>query len=279
MIKEIKLQVENSEFNFIAAKRKERKFPILFLHGFTGAAEDWLPLFDKLPETVYPIALDLPGHGKSLDLDEKFYDLENLDLIINKFLEEFSIKKILLVGYSMGGRAAYRYAVNFPEKTTGLIIESSTPGLSEKEFRETRLQSDIDLSREIMEKGIERFIDFWFSQPIFESLKNLDDRYYAQIKKIRKRNNPIELAKALRGGSQGKVRHVWDKLSKIDFPLLLIDGEMDKKYRFLNTLVLKEVPTAERVTVKKAGHNIHLEKPEEFIILVNLFIDKVLKGN
>jgi len=173
----------------------------------------------------------------------------------------------------MGGRVAYRYAVNFPDKLLGLIIESATPGLAEKEFKEERLRADSELAVKIKEKGIEWFVDYWFSQSIFSSMKNLSEEKFEREKQKRLKNNPEELAKALLGGSQGKVEHVWNKLDKIKFPLLLIDGEYDKKYRFLNTLVLKEVPAGSRVTVKGAGHNIHLEKPEEFIILVNRFIE------
>ena len=278
-LKEVKLNIDKSEFNVIIDESKKGKIPLLFLHGFTGSAADWTFLFETITPDVFPIALDLPGHGKSLNLEDKFYNLENLDLVINAIAENFNFNQFILAGYSMGGRAAYRYAVNFPEKLLGLIIESATPGLAEKEFKEERFKADKELAEKISQNGIEWFVDFWFSQSIFSSMKNLPEKEVESVKQKRLENNPAELAKALLGGSQGKVEHVWNKLYKINFPLLLIDGEEDKKYRFLDTLVLKEVSAGRRVTVKGAGHNIHLEKPEEFIILVNRFIEKEIKGN
>jgi 2-succinyl-6-hydroxy-2,4-cyclohexadiene-1-carboxylate synthase len=276
---EIKINISNFGFNLLFDEKGSGKTPILFLHGFTGNAEDWLPFFNKLNGNVFPLALDLPGHGKSLNLEDEYYELENIDKVILEIIEKLNFKKIILAGYSMGGRAAYQFAVKHPQSLSGLIIESATPGLSENEFRNERWQSDLSLADEIVEKGVDWFVEYWFSLPIFNSLRNIGKEKLERTKEIRKLNNPRELSKALKGGSQGKVNHVWDKLDRINFPLLLIDGEDDKKYRFLDTLVLKEVPTAERKTVKDAGHNIHLEKPEEFIILVNSFIDKVLKEN
>ena len=269
----VKLKIDKSEFNVVIDEKKKGKIPVLFLHGFTGSAADWIFLFDAVSPNVFPVALDLPGHGESLNLEDKFYSLKNLNIVINAVAEKFNFNQFILAGYSMGGRVAYRYAVNFPDKLLGLIIESATPGLAEKEFKEERLRADSELAVKIEEKGIEWFVDYWFSQSIFSSMKNLSEEKFEREKQKRLKNNPEELAKALLGGSQGKVEHVWNKLDKIKFPLLLIDGEYDKKYRFLNTLVLKEVPAGSRVTVKGAGHNIHLEKPEEFIILVNRFIE------
>ncbi len=278
-LKEVKVKIDKSEFNVITEENKKGKTPLLFLHGFTGSAADWTFLFEAVSSDVFPIALDLPGHGKSLNLEDKFYNLENLNIVINAIAEKLNFNKFILAGYSMGGRAAYRYAVNFPEKLSGLIIESATPGLAEKEFKEERFKADKELAEKINKNGMEWFVDYWFSQSIFSSMKNLPEEKFESVKQKRLKNNPEELAKALIGGSQGKVEHVWNKLNKIKIPLLLIDGEDDKKYRFLDTLVLKEVHTGRRVTVKGAGHNIHLEKPEEFIILVNQFIEKVIKGN
>jgi len=274
---ETKIKINGSVFNLLFDDKKSGKTPILFLHGFTGNAEDWLPFFDQLNDNVFPLALDLPGHGKSIKLKDEFYELENLDKVLIEIIEKFKLKKIILTGYSMGGRAAYQFAVKHSEMLAGLIIESATPGLAEKEAREERLRNDYELSERIKREGINSFIDYWFSLPIFKTLQAIPREQLEEEKNRRKQNIPDELAKALVGGSQGKVDHVWDKLDKINFPLLLIDGEHDKKYRFLDTLVLKEVSTAERKTVKDAGHNIHLKKPEEFIILVNSFIDKVLK--
>ncbi len=279
-MKEKKINIKQSAFNLLFDEKKNGEIPIVFLHGFTGSADDWLFIFDKLSDKVFPLALDLPGHGKSINLENEYYNIENFDEVIIETIKEFSFEKIILVGYSMGGRIAYQFAVKHPEILTGLIIESATPGLAEQEAREERFSSDFQLSEQIKQEGINSFIEYWFSLPIFNTLHTIPPKQLEKIKNHRKLNSPEELARALVGGSQGKVKHVWDKLSVLsdnNIPLLLIDGEADKKYRFLDTLVLKEINNAERKTVKRAGHNIHLEKPEEFIILVNSFIDKVLK--
>ncbi len=278
MITERTFRINSSEFRFITEEKRQGKLPILFLHGFTGSAEDWTSFFNKLHKSVYPVALDLPGHGKSIKLEDEFYRFHSVNLIVNKLIEYLKLEKPIILGYSMGGRVAYNFAVSNPQKLRALIIESSTPGIAEREIAEERLKKDFELAQLLDEKGINWFIEYWFSQPIFNTLNNLPEEKLKAIKNMRTGNSSTELAKSLRNYGQGKVGHVWDKIGKIDFPLLLIDGELDKKYRFLNTLVMKYTRTAIRKTIKNSGHNTHLEKPEDFIILVNSFIEKIIKG-
>ena len=40
-----------------------------------------------------------------------------------------------LIGYSMGGRAALSYAVKYPEKLAGLILESTSAGIADEKLR------------------------------------------------------------------------------------------------------------------------------------------------
>jgi 2-succinyl-6-hydroxy-2,4-cyclohexadiene-1-carboxylate synthase len=64
----------------------------------------------------------------------------------------------------------------------------------------------------------------------------------------------------------------WEKLNNIDFPVLLISGELDEKYTTINKKMQSGIRKAQHQTVLNCGHNVHLEKPELFIKLVIDFL-------
>ncbi len=73
----------------------------------------------------------------------------------------------------MGGRAALSYAVKYPEKLAGLILESTSAGIADEKLREERVRSDEKIIKIIEEKSIEEFVEYWMNQDLFASLKNL----------------------------------------------------------------------------------------------------------
>ena len=83
------------------------KPPLVFLHGFLGCKEDFLPLVSFLEKNFYCICLDLPGHGSS-SFEEKA-----LESIIDT-LASLNISSTDFVGYSMGGRVCLELYQKYP---------------------------------------------------------------------------------------------------------------------------------------------------------------------
>jgi pimeloyl-ACP methyl ester carboxylesterase len=68
----MKLTVDDIKFNIILNETdlNTNKTPVVFLHGFTGCAKDWLFLFDRIPRNFSPLQLILsvtvkPGQRQS----------------------------------------------------------------------------------------------------------------------------------------------------------------------------------------------------------------------
>ena len=62
----MKIKLDNLTINYIPDDfTSSSKTTVLFIHGFTGSSEDWRFLFDKLDDYFSPVAIDLPGHGRS----------------------------------------------------------------------------------------------------------------------------------------------------------------------------------------------------------------------
>ena len=267
----IKLNVE------IPREFDTRKETILFLHGFTGCAEDWLPTIDLLPNTYNYICLDIIGHGKSdHPVIPEFYKTESIIEQI-KTVKERIIKnsKIILVGYSMGGRAALSYSVKYPEDIKGLVLESASAGIKNESERNKRYEEDLKLIEFISSHTMEEFIDFWQDQEMFDTQRRFSNDKLKRLKKTKYNNSKIGLINLLKGFSTGIMPPLHDKLKTLPIKVILISGELDTKYTFINSKIVRGFQKAKHKVVKNAGHNTHLEEPKRFIEIITNYFNQI----
>ena len=111
--------------NDFAFKVKGKGRAILFLHGFLGSKEIWDDYVTRLAKNFRVISLDLPGHGKSQNLGY-IHEMELIAKLIHALLQELKIRRVVLVGHSLGGYAALAFAEQFPDNLLGLILVNST---------------------------------------------------------------------------------------------------------------------------------------------------------
>jgi 2-succinyl-6-hydroxy-2,4-cyclohexadiene-1-carboxylate synthase len=274
----MKLTVDDIKFNIILNETdlNANKTPVVFLHGFTGCAKDWLFLFDRIPLNFFPIAIDLIGHGETGTIDNlDYYSSNGIVHHLDSIFSKLNLGKIIIAGYSMGGRAALSFSVQYPQRIKSAILESSSPGIEDLLLKKQRVEFDLLLADKIKEIGTESFINLWFDTPLFEPLKKLPN--FESIRTERYQNNPVGLANMLSGFSTGIMTDYWGKLHLFDFPVLLITGDLDEKFTNINRKMLSRIPKAQHQTVMNCGHNVHLEKPEVFIKLVNDFLNNSIE--
>jgi 2-succinyl-6-hydroxy-2,4-cyclohexadiene-1-carboxylate synthase len=272
------IKIDELDFNVLVDDKNilTNSTPIVFLHGLGGSEADWLFLFDKLPIGYYPVAIDLIGHGKtSSSFDVEKYSTDAIISQLDKIFSGLKINKFILSGYSMGGRAAISYIVNHPRKVKALILESASPGIKLEKERADRIFADELLALKIEKEGIEKFTDYWLELPLFKSLKNISRDDFIKHRNQKLKNNPIGLANSLRGFSPGKMPNYWNALPQIKQKTLLISGGMDEKYTSINSEACMLLPNASHFVIKNCGHNVHLEKPSQFIKLVSDFLNSL----
>lgn len=252
----------------------KNKIPILFLHGFTGSSNDWEFIDGNLPDEYTPIFIDLIGHGKSSSpSDKEKYSEESQLKIINDLLTFLSIKEIILVGYSMGGRLALLFTINFPNRVKALVLESSSFGLENKIERKDRILSDVELAKKIENIGILNFIDYWMNIPLFDSMKSIDPTQLDELKKRKiSENNIIGLKNSLLGFSQGSMSYLGNSLKDIKIDVLIISGKLDKKYCRIAEELNSLIHASDIKIISDCGHNVHFEKPEDFLKFLNVFL-------
>jgi len=249
--------------------------PIVLLHGFTSNLHTWDELTKKLCPSYKVIRLDIIGHGNSdspSNIEE--YAIERQAEVIKEILDKLDLKKVSILGYSMGGRLAITFACMYPNMVSRLILESTTAGIENEADRVIRRNNDELLARKIDEEGIESFVDYWENISLFASLKKLPSEALANMREQRLANNKIGLINSLRMMGTGSQPSWWNEIQKFEFPVLIIVGEKDEKFCLIGKKLQNTIKNAKIELICGAGHIIHVEKPQIFGTIIEEFLNK-----
>ncbi|MBI5267270.1 MAG: 2-succinyl-6-hydroxy-2,4-cyclohexadiene-1-carboxylate synthase [candidate division Zixibacteria bacterium] len=244
---------------------------LVLLHGFLGGQEDWRDLIDGLGDSCDAIAIDLPGHGASTDMPERHFSFDGISHAISDLLATLGVNQYCLAGYSMGGRIALYHATRNRDRIQSLVLISANPGIESKVERRERYDADMRLSADLESGGLSAFIERWYSQPLFASLKKRAD--FETIMSRRSHGSAGALARALRGFSVGIQPPLWKHLAGITAPVLCVAGELDQKYVGLATRTADLCGQGKLCIISDAGHAVHLEQPEELALAVRPMIN------
>ena len=98
--------------------------PLLLLHGGLGQIEMFGPVLAALAKRREVIGVDLHGHGRT-ELGNREISLIDMGDDLARVLKKLGYKQVDVLGYSMGGGAAFRLAVQHPQLVRRLVIVSS----------------------------------------------------------------------------------------------------------------------------------------------------------
>jgi len=160
------------------------------------------------------------------------------------------------VGYSMGGRVALHAALAHPEFVERLILIGATAGIDDDDERLARRASDEALATHIEAVGVEAFIDEWLANPLFAGLTPATDQRADRL-----RNTAAGLASSLRSTGTGMQEPLWERLTTLDVPTLILAGAADAKFSEIGRRLRDTIPGARFEQIDGAGHSVHLERP------------------
>ena len=239
--------------------------PLLILHGLFGSSDNWVSLGKKFAENNLVYLIDLRNHGRSPHSEEMSYDLMADDIL--ELINDENINSPVILGHSMGGKAALLFAEKYPKYLDKLIVadigikaypmhhDEILKGLNSVNLQEIS-------SRNQAQQSIRVHIDNLSTQQFL--LKNL---YWVEKGKLAWRMNLKEIEKNI-----GKILVKID-IDKNPIKTLFIRGEMSNyilEEDFEN--ILKSFPNGEIKTIPKVGHWLHAENPIEFYKIVREFI-------
>lgn len=248
--------------------------PVVLLHGFLGAASDWAGTVEHLAGAFRCVAVEMPGHGSSVELPEEAYTFEGALEAFAATLDGLGIERARIVGYSMGGRMALAFALRHPERVARLVLASASPGLRTPAERAARRAADEALAQEI-ERDFGAFLRRWYHQPVFASLARRPELREA-MEAARRENRPGEIARALRGLGTGSQPALWDDLARLAMPTYALAGSLDPKFAELADAMAALGPPVMPLVLPGAGHTVHAEQPRLFAALVRAFFADAL---
>jgi 2-succinyl-6-hydroxy-2,4-cyclohexadiene-1-carboxylate synthase len=236
--------------------------PVVLVHGFTQSGRAWGSIGAALGKRHQVTAVDAPGHGGSADIQASLK--AGADLMAAAIPAPAA-----WLGYSMGGRYALHVALQHPDQVARLVLVSATAGIDDAVERAARRRSDEALAAQVEEEGLEPFVRRWLEQPLFATLPP-----EAAELESRLTGTAAGLANSLRLAGTGTQQPLWDRVSNLTMPVLVVAGELDTKYvQLAERLAATIGSTARLAVIAGAGHACHLERTDRFLAVVQPFLD------
>lgn len=101
---------------------REAATTLVLVHGFAASLHAWEPWVARLSSDYRMVSLDLPGHG--LTRAPEGYEITPASQVevVDAAAAHLGLQRFVIVGNSMGGAVAWRYALAHPEKVRGLVL-------------------------------------------------------------------------------------------------------------------------------------------------------------
>jgi pimeloyl-ACP methyl ester carboxylesterase len=106
------------------------------LHGSNASLHTFEPWVTRLKDKFRVVTIDLPGHGLTGEVPSGDYSSAAMVSVVNELANKLGLEHFVIGGNSMGGSIALRYALDHPEKITGLVLINSSG------FMRKRLKND-----------------------------------------------------------------------------------------------------------------------------------------
>lgn len=226
---------------------------LVLVHGFTQTRAHWGLIAGRLAVDHEVMRVDTPGHGASNQQTANLADAARLLAA--------TAGRSTYIGYSMGGRLCLHLALASPDLVTGLVLVGATAGIEDPAERVRRVAVDEELVRRLEADGVDAFLAWWMDLPLFAGL----DEEAADVGSRRK-NTAAGLAASLRLAGTGAQEPLWDRLSELAMPVLVVAGEDDRHFATVARRLVSCIGgNAELALVPDAGHSAHLEAPSAFL--------------
>lgn len=237
---------------------------LLLLHGMIVESHCFEKMAGFLREHFHLVLLDLKGHGKSGD--GRSYDEDYTNEAITRDLLAFSEAVIgepfHLLGYSLGGQYALKFAGTHPDKILRLIIIDSAPAVSGKGIfailyalmtTPRRFKDEAHLRRHY-DRRIPGLGDY-----ILAYCARRDAAGHLILRYDKKRFAPDTMAKGI-----ARARDIWQASTHITAPTLILRAGQsliisDKFERMMKANIAK----AEVVRMPGMGHNLVFTHPRD----------------
>ena len=101
---------------------------LVLLHGISSGSGSWVKQLQDLSHHFHVLAWDAPGYGQSDRLATTQPSAEDYAKRLKAMLDALGIKKMILVGHSLGAMQAAAFTALYPESVEALVIANVAQG-------------------------------------------------------------------------------------------------------------------------------------------------------
>ncbi len=228
--------------------------PLLLVHGFPFTSGMWRPQIDALSKSRRVIAPDLPGFGRTPGAAKS---MDAYAAGLRELLDELSVQRVILTGFSMGGYVAFAFLRLYAERVAGLILADTKAAADTDEQKQGRYA----MAERAQSEGKQIVIAAML--PRLVTPATLADRP-GVVQAVR----DVEAGATLEG-IVGALTAMAERpsslgdLPRIAVPTLIIVGADDPITPPADAeQMASAIPNADLVTIPNAAHITTLEQPE-----------------
>lgn len=239
-----------------------RRPAVLLLHGLAGYAGEWRATAAKLSAHARVVATDARGHGASArrppDLSPEATAADAAFAI-----EELGLAPAVVAGQSLGGRTAIAVAASRPDLVRGLIVAEADPqpGVAPSEVEDWLRSWPLPFATPA------EAVTFFGGSPTRAStwaagLEQRDDGWWPRF----------EMEVMVETLREAEGRDLWPEWERITCPALVVrgsDGDLDSATA---AQMAERLPRTRVATLHRAGHDLHLDQPEEWLRALEGFL-------
>jgi esterase len=244
--------------------------PLIILHGLFGQSDNWVSIGRRFAENFSVFIPDQRNHGQSPHATVHTYPALSDDLF--DFMEEHQLDDAILIGHSMGGKAAMTFALEHPEMVNKLVVVDISPRKYPERNVHTQVITQmlsINLSLLKSRTEVERILEEKMPDPRirFFILKNL---YYKMPGVLSWRLNLDAI--------NHNLDHLFDGIQSDHAfvkPTLFVKGGLS------DYIIDEDIPSINRLfqnatlkTIPGASHWVNADAPEELITIIKDYLLK-----
>ncbi|MDO8898501.1 MAG: alpha/beta fold hydrolase [Bacteroidales bacterium] len=243
--------------------------PLIVLHGLFGISDNWVTFGRRIADEGFDVIIpDQRNHGMSPHSDVFNYLALTDDLM--EMIEEQGIINPMMLGHSMGGKVAMRFALEYPEMVKRLIVvDISMKAYGDRPHHRNIIEAmqSIDLSKMKSRSEIE--------MQLKDRVKELRIRQFLMKNLHWRDKDTLEWRINLNGISKN-LNHMFDAIqTEVTYhkPTLFIrGGQSDYILPEDYPTIRSNFPMAEIITIEGASHWVHAEAAEQFYLLSSGFL-------
>ena len=119
---------------------------LIIIHGLFGMSDNWNTLGKKFSKYCKVHLIDLRNHGRSPHSTDFDYDVMCDDVL--EYMEDNNIVDPIILGHSLGGKVAMKFAFTYPKKIEKLIVVDIAPRQYNTDFHKNLLATLYKLNLE-----------------------------------------------------------------------------------------------------------------------------------